>query len=199
MGGRLSQVEAHLSQPNGRLSMAEMKAEEALGALGRLRLEKQLVLGVKGGASFAFDSAALTSEAKHAIDRFVLHLNMTDNMLLLVIGHTDDSGPEDYNYELGQKRAATVARYLTSRKGIEPMQVRAVSYGENLPVADNTTLDGRLRNRRTEILVYKETIQTTPVRQQLDLQRTSQLHTTRSSARLEKPAKPVIASMAGDT
>ena len=176
LGERVSKVEAQQSQSDGRLTRAEMRAEEVLGTLGRLRLERQLVLDVKGGAHFAFDSATLTPEAKRLIDRFLSDLEMTDNMMLLVIGHTDNSGPEDYNYELGQKRAASVARYLISQKGIEPLQVTAVSYGASLPIADNATREGRLKNRRTEILVYNEAIRAAPARQRLDLQRTSQMH-----------------------
>jgi outer membrane protein OmpA-like peptidoglycan-associated protein len=176
LGERVSQVEAQQSQTDGRLGKAEMRAEEILGSMGRLRLERQLVLDVQGGAHFAFDSATLTPEAKRLIDQFLRDLDMTDNMRLLVIGHTDNSGAEDYNYELGQKRAASVARYLISQKGVEPLQVTAVSYGASLPIADNATREGRLQNRRTEILVYNEAIRAAPARQRLDLQRTSKMN-----------------------
>jgi peptidoglycan-associated lipoprotein len=178
--GRISQVEAQLGQADARLSKAEVTAQEALESLGRLRLERQLVLDVKGGAYFAFGSATLTPEAKRAIDQFLRKMEIGDDTRFLVIGHTDSSGPEDYNYELGQKRAASVARYLIGRKGIEPLQVTAVSYGESRPVADNATREGRLRNRCTEIRVYKEAIRTAPARQQLDLKRTGQMNPART-------------------
>jgi len=72
-----------------------------------------------------------------------------------VAGHTDSAGSEEKNYELGQKRAASVARYLT-KQGIDPFRVTAVSYGEDKPVSDNQTEEGKRRNRRIEISVYRE-------------------------------------------
>ncbi len=69
-------------------------------------------------------------------------------------------GAEDYNYELGQRRAARVAGYVVSKEGIDPTQVRVVSYGAAKPVADNSTARGRRANRRVEILVYQEKIAT---------------------------------------
>jgi flagellar motor protein MotB len=64
-----------------------------------------------------------------------------------------------------------VARYLISRKGMDPLRVTAVSYGANAPLADNTTREGRRKNRRIEILVYKESITSSPGQQRLDLER----------------------------
>jgi hypothetical protein len=74
----------------------------------------------------------------------------------VVAGYTDSVGQEDYNYELGQRRATSVAGYLVSKKGLDPMQVRVVSYGGSKPVADNSTPRGRRRNRRVEILVFQD-------------------------------------------
>jgi OmpA-OmpF porin, OOP family len=88
------------------------------------------------------------------------------------VGHTDSRGSEDYNFELGQKRATIVARYLISRRGMDPLRVMAVSYGASTPLADNTTQEGRRKNRRIEILVYKESITSSPERQRLGLKRT---------------------------
>ncbi|HXM15602.1 MAG TPA: OmpA family protein, partial [Candidatus Eremiobacteraceae bacterium] len=67
-------------------------------------------------------------------------------------------GHEDYNYELGQRRATSVAGYLVGNKGLDPMQVRVVSYGASKPVADNSSRNGRRMNRRVEILVFQEKI-----------------------------------------
>ena len=77
---------------------------------------------------------------------------------MLIKGHTDSSGPQDINYELGKRRADAVSRYLIVQKKIDPLRVVTVSYGETSPVAPNDTRDGRAKNRRVEILVYKEKI-----------------------------------------
>jgi OOP family OmpA-OmpF porin len=78
--------------------------------------------------------------------------------VFVVAGYTDSVGHEAYNYELGQRRATSVAGYLVGNKGLDPTQVRVVSYGASKPVADNSTRDGRRSNRRVEILVYQEKI-----------------------------------------
>src|ERR1700722_10951597 len=84
----------------------------------------------------------------------------TSGRIFVVAGHTDSIGSEDYNYELGQRRADRVAGYLVGKEGVDPTQVRVVSYGASKPVADNGTSGGRRSNRRVEILVYQEKIAT---------------------------------------
>ena len=157
LSDRVSAVETRLGQ-------TEAKADEALTRLDNLRLEKRFVLDLKEGANFALNSDALTADARRQLDGFLSDLKETDDAVFLVAGHTDSTGPEGHNYELGQKRAASVARYLITHKGIDPLRVTAVSYGENSPLADNTTSEGRRKNRRVEILVYKEAITSAPGR-----------------------------------
>jgi outer membrane protein OmpA-like peptidoglycan-associated protein len=169
---RVSNVEGRLGQSAAKLQLVTERADMALERLDNLRMEKQFVLNLKDGAHFAFGSATITPETRRQIDRFVDDIKDTDDTLLVVVGHTDNRGPEDYNFELGQKRATIVARYLISRKGMDPLCVMAVSYGANAPIADNTTQGGRRKNRRVEILVYKESITSSPERQPLNLERT---------------------------
>jgi OOP family OmpA-OmpF porin len=87
------------------------------------------VLSFKDGARFSFDSAAMSQETRRQIDRFVDDIRDVDDVLLVVVGHTDSTGSANYNFELGQKRATGVVRYLISRKGMDPLRVMAVSYG----------------------------------------------------------------------
>jgi len=155
---QITPLSERVSAVETRLSQTEAKADEALDRLDHLRLEKRFVLDLKEGANFALNSDALTADARSQIDGFLSDLKEADDAIFVVAGHTDSKGPEGRNYELGQKRAASVARYLVSRKGIDPLRVTAVSYGESSPLADNATLAGRQKNRRVEILVYKEAI-----------------------------------------
>ena len=120
-----------------------------------------MVLDLREGAQFPTASNALTPDTRAQIDGFLGDLDRSEDMVFLVAGHTDSAGSEAYNYELGQRRAAGVARYLIDR-GVDPIRVTTVSYGESAPVADNETLRGRQRNRRIEILVYKEAITSAP-------------------------------------
>jgi outer membrane protein OmpA-like peptidoglycan-associated protein len=168
---RVSNVEGALGQSEARLRLVSGKADVALDRLDNLRLEKRFVLNLKDGIQFAFDSAAMTQETRRQIDRFVDSIKDADDTLFVVVGHTDNTGSEDYNFELGQKRAAYVVRYLISRRGVDPLRITAVSYGARAPRADNATLEGRRQNRRIEILVYRESITSSPGKQRLDLKR----------------------------
>jgi outer membrane protein OmpA-like peptidoglycan-associated protein len=107
-----------------------------------LRLERRFILNLKDGTQFAFDSTNMTQNARREMDRFVDEDRDANDALFVVSGHTDTVGPEDYNFELGQKRAVGVARYLISRKGVGLLLVTAVSYGASAPLADNITREG---------------------------------------------------------
>lgn len=169
LAGRVSNTEGQLGQMGNRLSGTEVrlgqidsKAEKALSSLGSLRLERRFVLDLREGANFAFNATSLTDQAKREIDAFFSDLKgdleETDSAVYLVAGHTDSVGSEDYNYELGRKRAEGVARYLITHKKMDPLRVIPISYGKSNPLADNANREGRSKNRRVEILVYKEAI-----------------------------------------
>jgi outer membrane protein OmpA-like peptidoglycan-associated protein len=167
--GRVSAVEGRLGQSEARLQQVGGRADVALNRLDHLRLERRVILNLKDGAQFASDSTAMTEAARRQIDRFVDEFGANDEALFVVVGHTDNVGSEDYNFELGQKRATGVARYLIGRKGVDPIRVMAVSCGASAPLADNTSREGRRKNRRIEILVYQESISSSPGKQRLDL------------------------------
>lgn len=163
---QLNPISQQLGQQQDKLNTTDAKADKALAGLQNLHLEKELVLDSSHGPTFNFGSADLSSNAKREIDGFLGDLQGSDksgaasNRVFLIAGHTDSVGAEGYNYELGQKRAERVAGYLVGKEGIDPTQVRVVSYGASKPVADNTTTTGRRTNRRVEILVYQEKIAT---------------------------------------
>lgn len=69
-----------------------------------------------------------------------------------MIGHTDSTGAEDYNLQLSQKRADSVANFLTGR-GVLPARIVAYGRGEGSPIASNDTAEGRAMNRRVELIV----------------------------------------------
>jgi outer membrane protein OmpA-like peptidoglycan-associated protein len=155
---RLSGVEGRLTDTEGRLTQVDAKADKALMSLDHLRLERKFVLSLKDGATFEADSDALSTEAGRQIDGFLSDLDHTEDMTFLIAGHTDSNGSERHNYDLGQRRAASVARYLITRKGVDPLRVTAMSYGASTPIAQNTSAAGRRKNRRIEILVYRDAI-----------------------------------------
>jgi len=163
--GRLGQFEGRMGQFEGRLGQVDAKAERALSAISNLRLERKLVIDMKEGANFGFNSASLPKEAQREIDSFLSDFkgdtSGADSMVFMVAGHTDSVGAEDYNYELAKRRAEAVSRYLITKKNLDPLRVVPVSYGESAPVEDNKTAAGRAKNRRVEILVYRDAVTST--------------------------------------
>ena len=164
LGSRVSGVEGRLGQFEGRLGEVDAKADRALNAIGNLRLERKLVIDMKDGANFAFNSANLPQEAQREIDSFLSDFKGDaaggDGMVFMIAGHTDNVGTEDYNYDLGKKRADAVSRYLITKKNLDPLRVVSVSYGQSAPVENNNTARGRAKNRRVEILVYRDGVTT---------------------------------------
>jgi outer membrane protein OmpA-like peptidoglycan-associated protein len=158
---QIQPLDQRLTTTERRLEETDAKVNEALARFDNLRMERQFVLNLKGGSEFSPGSAVLTEDGQRAVSGFLSDLGDTDGLVFLVAGHTDAVGSEERNYELGQKRASSVARFLIKR-GVDPFRVTSTSYGEDNPVADNSTRDGKRQNRRIEIMVYREGITTTP-------------------------------------
>jgi outer membrane protein OmpA-like peptidoglycan-associated protein len=74
------------------------------------------------------------------------------SVFIEVVGHTDDVGDDAYNMDLSEQRAAAVSQYLIEA-GVDASKIVAVGAGESLPIATNTTEQGRVENRRVEVLV----------------------------------------------
>lgn len=100
--------------------------------------------------NFKFDSAELTASAKAALDRMASDLLKQSNSRVLLEGHTDSIGTEDYNLNLSQRRVDSVKAYLVAA-GFPAQNIRAIGYGESRPVASNETPEGRALNRRVEL------------------------------------------------
>ena len=73
---------------------------------------------------------------------------------IVLTGHTDNVGSDESNLALGQSRADIVKNYLI-QKGVAADKISSTSKGESSPIADNTTEDGRTKNRRTELQIIK--------------------------------------------
>ena len=162
LGGRMAGAEGKLGQFDGRIGQVDAKTDKALNALANLRLERRFVIDMKDGANFGFNSSNLPTQAKKELDGFLSDLKGDpagmEGAVFLVTGHTDGIGSEDYNYDLGRKRADAVSRYLITQKKMDPLRVVTVSYGKTAPAAENNTAQGRAKNRRVEILVYRDAI-----------------------------------------
>ena len=108
--------------------------------------------GTLHNVTFYRGSARLTQNSTIALNNASETLRSCTHKKLTVSAHTDNSGSAVANIALSKQRARTVAMYLGSR-GVDMNRIRAVAFGESRPVAPNSTLDGRMRNRRVEFKV----------------------------------------------
>ncbi|OXL24072.1 OmpA family protein [Psychrobacter sp. DAB_AL32B] len=106
--------------------------------------------------NFEVDKAVIPDANKALLDRAVKLMEQVPNMKLMIIGHTDKTADAAYNMKLSQERAQSMKDYLVAQ-GADPSKLMTKGMGETDPVADNSTEQGRFRNRRIEFVVYDET------------------------------------------
>ena len=105
---------------------------------------------------FKLDSYELDDTAKAALDEFAGRVKgLTDQYFVEIQGHTDDTGGERYNEDLGQDRADSVRRYLSREHKLPLARMSTISYGDTLPLESNKTRDGRSANRRVVLVVLE--------------------------------------------
>jgi outer membrane protein OmpA-like peptidoglycan-associated protein len=102
--------------------------------------------------TFAVNSTTITPSFRATLDSVAQSLATYPSSLVDVMGHTDSTGSDSYNLDLSRRRAESVADYLTMR-GVSRARLATIGYGEQYPIADNTTESGRMQNRRVEIRI----------------------------------------------
>ena len=101
--------------------------------------------------TFGFDKSVLSKDSKAQLDTFAASLTNAKSYILEVTGGTDSTGSADYNYVLSQRRADAVVQYLASKYEIPSRRFYLIGIGKDKEVADNTTREGRAKNRRVEV------------------------------------------------
>jgi peptidoglycan-associated lipoprotein len=105
---------------------------------------------------FSFNQASVPPEAAAILDDLIQKIKDFGKAVYIEIeGHTDNTGSEEYNLDLGEKRAWAVRDYMGMTGGIPLHAMSVISYGESRPVADNGTADGRSQNRRVVVRVLE--------------------------------------------
>jgi len=136
----------------------EAKLREQMAGTGVdvVRNGDNITLDIPGGVTFAFDSATLNSQFYPVLDKVSATLAEYDKTIIEVAGHTDSVGSDQYNQQLSERRANSVAAYLAGR-GVDRSRMVTVGAGEAHPVATNETDAGRAQNRRVEITIVPVT------------------------------------------
>ncbi len=102
---------------------------------------------------FDVDSSTLKGASQSQLDQVAGVLVKYPDTDILVLGHTDATGTDEYNLKLSERRATAVTNYIEGR-GVATPRLRAKGFGETSPVADNATEAGRAQNRRVEFSIH---------------------------------------------
>lgn len=112
----------------------------------------QIILNMPSNVTFQSDQSNVEPQFYEALNSVAAVLQKYPKTLVDVYGHTDSTGSDQYNLELSNRRAMSVANYVSGR-GVDPRRVYVTGYGEARPIASNNTESGRAQNRRVEIQI----------------------------------------------
>jgi len=113
-----------------------------------------LFTGVLEDVRFSTDGSALDESAKQTLDELALGLLSRPGAIIGVHAHTDNRGRATHNLELSKRRVMSVVEYLV-KTGVSARQLKPFGYGESRPIVSNATPEGRLQNRRIEIVLLQ--------------------------------------------
>jgi peptidoglycan-associated lipoprotein len=161
VASQVEDLQQKQQQTDVRLAELSQSAQEALTraqeagvlAKGQVVFEQSFA---EDRVKFKLDSHELDQNAKTALDEFAGRVKVLQSQYFVEIqGHTDDTGSEAHNEELGQRRAESVRRYLSREHKLPLNRMSTISYGDTLPVESNKTRDGRTANRRVVLVVLE--------------------------------------------
>ncbi|EHQ52507.1 OmpA/MotB domain-containing protein [Ectothiorhodospira sp. PHS-1] len=121
------------------------------------RVGDNLVLNMPGNITFDVNRAEVKPDFYEVLNSVALVAKKYDQTAIEVAGHTDSTGSVEYNMDLSQRRADSVARYLAGQ-GVSQVRLDTIGFGPHRPVADNSTTHGRSLNRRVELTLIPLTL-----------------------------------------
>jgi outer membrane protein OmpA-like peptidoglycan-associated protein len=116
------------------------------------RIGEGIKITFDSGILFDVDKYELREQAKRNIEKLAVILNKYEDTNILLAGHTDSDGSDEYNMTLSERRARSVAGYLAANN-VTSARITAMGFGESEPIADNSTVAGKQANRRVEVAV----------------------------------------------
>lgn len=150
----VGRLDAKSDAAKARGDEAYRKAETAEKlALGKVLWEVTLT---NDQVRFGLNEAQIPAESQAMLADLASKVKSYNKAVYVEIhGHTDATGSNEYNLQLGQKRAEAVRRFLSEQEGIPLHLITAISYGESKPVADNGSRQGRAQNRRVVVRILE--------------------------------------------
>ena len=131
---------------------AKLRQQTAGTGIGVERQGDQIALTMPSNITFDVDSSTIKPGFYPALNDVATTLVDYPSTAVDIIGHASSDGPDDYNMQLSQRRAASVQNYLVGQ-GVASVRMQAIGMGETQPIADNSTAEGRAANRRVEIIL----------------------------------------------
>lgn len=128
----------------------KLRQQTAGTGINVIRDGDNLVLDMPSEITFGVDSANIDPSFRSTLDQVASTLIQYEKTYVDVLGHTDSTGSDAYNQALSERRASSVADYLSSR-GVQSARLATRGYGESQPKASNLDAAGRSANRRVEI------------------------------------------------
>lgn len=132
---------------------AELSRQLAGTGVSVTRDGDNLILNMPSDVTFGVDQADIQPRFDRVLDGVATILNRYPQTLVDIVGHADSTGDDAYNQGLSERRASSVAMYLTDRGGVLRGRLYVQGRGENQPITGNDTVEGRAQNRRVEIVV----------------------------------------------
>lgn len=117
------------------------------------RVGEGIKITFSSGILFDVDKSDLKGQYKSELTDLSRILNKYEDTNILLVGHTDSTGAEEYNLALSKRRADSVASYLVTQN-VNSARFSTEGYGESQPVASNDTAAGRAQNRRVEVAIW---------------------------------------------
>ena len=117
------------------------------------RVGEGIKITFDSGLMFDLDSYQLKPATRENLSDLSKTLKKYEDTNILIEGHTDNTGASNYNINLSEQRAASVADFL-SDQGVKNSRMITEGYGEGQPIASNENVEGRQKNRRVEVAIY---------------------------------------------
>lgn len=151
-------LRAQMTDLTGRQDLTVQEIEQALGDVTKRGDNSDHTRGIRPGFAFSLSfppgSADIPTDATHNLDNLgkALQLGRLAAAGFRIVGHTDSTGHDCHNLLLSKHRAQSVKQYLVHTFEIAPQRLLTGGLGEEMPIANNETPEGRQRNRRVDIV-----------------------------------------------
>ena len=129
---------------------ADLRAQLQGTGVSVTRVGDQVVLNMPSDITFDIDRDAIKPSFRQTLNSVAIVLNRYQQTVVDIFGHTDSTGSNAHNMDLSQRRALSVATYL-SQQGVDSRRFAVTGFGPSRPIATNGTAEGRALNRRVEI------------------------------------------------